>query len=581
MNDAQPGTATVVAAQAGDQRAVDELVAGYLPLVYNIAGRALAGHSDVDDVVQETMLRVVHGLGALRDPASFRSWLVAITMRQVRERGRRAARAADGELAADVADPGADFVDLTLLRLELSGQRREVAEATRWVDNDDRELLSLWWLEASGELTRAELAGAMGVTTQHAAVRVQRAKATLAAGRAVVRVLRMEPRCPDLTVVVRGWDGVPAALWRKRIAQHTRACARCEVVWQEQVPAERLLAGLALVPVPVGLLPLVLGSPNPLRWWKSLLSKPVAAAVAAVVAVTAGTAVYTALPAATPQPAALIGEIAPTTTTTTEPTTSAPSSTATTTTTTTTTTARTTATTPAGPRYGSVVDTVDSAPGKLTPPRKLPVRPAGEITAAGGQYADPQRGWIGGRYVMMRRGEHVVLRGRGYLMVRYEIAWFNRPGGMVMPTWTGLQGKLFHVASGGGKRMDDPSPGKPAGYSPMGEPVPGPSGPAAGYIHLPAGAQQMWQNEFFYLDGEVTLYNNERGADYNITATPKTWDEVTADITGPPAGVAGSKGGIRYGLVRDTGDDGAPVPQYVTRETPADPAKVGQQSAVG
>ena len=51
------------------------------------------------------------------------------------------------------------------------------------------------------------------------------------------------------------------------------------------------------------------------------------------------------------------------------------------------------------------------------------------------------------------------------------------------------------------------------------------------------------------LDGEVTLYNNERGADYNITATPRTWDEVTADI---------SRKGIRYGLVRDTADDSAP-----------------------
>lgn len=160
MNDAQPGAATVRAAQAGDQRALDELVAGCLPLVYNVVGRALAGHSDVDDVVQETMLRVVHGLVSLRDPESFRSWLVAIAMRQVRERGRRVGRVADGEPPADVVDPGADFVDLTLLRLELSGQRREVAEATRWVDGDDREVLSLWWLEASGELTRAELAAA-------------------------------------------------------------------------------------------------------------------------------------------------------------------------------------------------------------------------------------------------------------------------------------------------------------------------------------------------------------------------------------------------------------------------------------
>ncbi len=45
-------------------------------------------------------------------------------------------------------------MDLTILRLGLSGQRREVAEATRWLDEDDRELLALWWQEAAGELTR-------------------------------------------------------------------------------------------------------------------------------------------------------------------------------------------------------------------------------------------------------------------------------------------------------------------------------------------------------------------------------------------------------------------------------------------
>lgn len=80
---------TIAAAQDGDRRALDELVEGWLPLVYNIVGRALNGHADVDDVVQETMLRAVGHLGSLRDPDSFRSWLVAITMRQIRDRARR------------------------------------------------------------------------------------------------------------------------------------------------------------------------------------------------------------------------------------------------------------------------------------------------------------------------------------------------------------------------------------------------------------------------------------------------------------------------------------------------------------
>jgi RNA polymerase sigma factor (sigma-70 family) len=578
VGNTQPGTATVVAAQAGDQRALDELVAGYLPLVYNVVGRALAGHSDVDDVVQETMLRVVDGLGQLRSPESFRSWLVAIAMRQVRDRGRRVVRAP--EPVPDVADPGADFVDLTLLRLELSGQRREVAEATRWLEGNDRELLSVWWLEASGELTRAELAAALDITPQHAAVRVQRVKARLAAGRTVVRVLRAEPRCPELDVVLRGWDGRPTAAWRRRIAQHTRDCPLCESAWRDQVPAERLLAGLALVPLPAAVLPSVVWpTVRTTRWWRGLVSKPVAAGAAAVVAagVTGAIVMSPATPSPSPQPAAAPVAGVITSSATTSATTSSPTPPPSSVTTPPPTVPTTTTTTPVGPRYGSVIDTADEAPDPLRPPAPLPVRPAGEVAATGGTYADPQKGWIGGRYVMMRRGEHVVLSGRGYIQVRYEIAWFNRPGGMVMPTWTGLKGKLFHVASGGGHRMDDTKPGNPPENTWMGQPTVGSSGPASGYVVLPEGAQQMWQNEFFYLDGEVTLTNNERGADYNITATPKTWDEVTADITLPPPG---GQWPVRYGLVRDTGDDGAPVPRYLTRTTPADAAQVPQMSTV-
>src|SRR4051794_11738974 len=43
--------ALVVAAQAGDRDAVDELVTSYLPLVYNVVGRAVGTRSDVDDIV--------------------------------------------------------------------------------------------------------------------------------------------------------------------------------------------------------------------------------------------------------------------------------------------------------------------------------------------------------------------------------------------------------------------------------------------------------------------------------------------------------------------------------------------------
>src|SRR5262245_30367130 len=76
-------TALVAAARSGDRRALDELVLAYLPFVYTIVRRALGGRPDVDDVVQDVMLRAVRQLRTLREPDSFRPWLTAITLRHV------------------------------------------------------------------------------------------------------------------------------------------------------------------------------------------------------------------------------------------------------------------------------------------------------------------------------------------------------------------------------------------------------------------------------------------------------------------------------------------------------------------
>ncbi|MCQ4042027.1 sigma-70 family RNA polymerase sigma factor [Streptantibioticus rubrisoli] len=244
--------ATVIATtRAGGERTRDELVAEYLPLVYNIVGRALRGHADVDDVVQETMLRALDGMAGLRKPHRFRAWLVAVTMNEIRRHWhRKQASAGDTRVdeVAELADPGADFVDLTIIRLGLSGQRREVAEATRWLDEDDRALLSLWWLEAAGELTRSEVAAALQLPSGFVAVRVQRMKAQLEGARLVVRALSAPSRCPRLDSVVSRWDGVPSALWRKRISRHVRDCGACSGRRSGLIPAQSLLVGIALVP---------------------------------------------------------------------------------------------------------------------------------------------------------------------------------------------------------------------------------------------------------------------------------------------------------------------------------------------
>ncbi|GGN12004.1 RNA polymerase sigma factor [Streptomyces fuscichromogenes] len=548
--------ATVAAAQAGDRRALDELAEGWLPLVYNVVGRALNGHADVDDVVQETMLRAVDNLGTLRDPDSFRSWLVAIAMRQIRDRARRRQ---DRKLDEAVPDGTADFAELTVLRLQLAGQRREVAEAVRWLDAEDRQLVSLWWLEVSGELTRRELAAAVGISRQHAAVRVQRMKERLETSRGIVRAL--DGACPELRELTVRWDGRPDSVWRKRLARHIRGCGYCGDPRDSVVPAERLLVGIALVPVPVGFtLALALGgktgaAATSVGWSAKVLgalTKPAVAVTAGATIVAGGAYVVVRTPP-DPAPRTAVSPTAAVTsavprapvTTPSPPPSLSPSA------------SRSPSASVSAAVYGSVVDAVDPAPDPDAKPGALPHRPESGITSSGGAHA-----------VLNHRGDSVTLSGQGYVLVRWQISPQYRAGSLVMPSWTGLTGKIFHVASGGGRRMDDRVSTTDSSATGMGN-------SAVGYAVLPSGAQQMWQNEYYYVDGSVTFTVNERGADYGVSVFPSSWDAVEKDVLYGPA-----EGATRYGLVRDDGTDAAPVPQYVTRSVPSDPATVVQRSRV-
>ncbi|MFF5456040.1 sigma-70 family RNA polymerase sigma factor [Streptomyces sp. NPDC012950] len=273
----------VVAARAGDDRAREELIAAYLPLVYNIVGRALSGHADVDDVVQETLLRVVRDLPAVRAPESFRSWLVSITLRQINTHLHRkhafAERTAVIDEAHRIPDAGAEPVDTAILRLHVSDERRRVVEASRWLDPDHRVLLSLWWQECAGSLSRDDIAAATGLTVAHVGVRLQRMREQLELCRTIVAALEADPRCPRLDEAVVGWDGLRASVWRKRMARHIRDCPVCTAPTAERVPVELLPLGLATLAVPAGLIS-ALAAKGLLSGTAAIAAGPVAAHVA-------------------------------------------------------------------------------------------------------------------------------------------------------------------------------------------------------------------------------------------------------------------------------------------------------------
>ena len=243
-----PRPELVDAARLGDRDALDALVSASMPLVYNLAGRALHRHSDVDDVVRDTMLRVIREIRDIERPADFRPWLVSIALSQVRTRTGSLTRSrSQGAVGSSVPD----FAESTILRLRLTDQRRRLAEATRWLDPDDRELLSLWWLKESGHLDNRDLAIAF------VAARVHRLKRQLDTARVVAdasaKGLADAEQCPALRSIAQTWDGTPSPAWREQFHRHIRGCEICGPQDRPLIPLARLLRDMPLVPVPVAL----------------------------------------------------------------------------------------------------------------------------------------------------------------------------------------------------------------------------------------------------------------------------------------------------------------------------------------
>lgn len=104
--------AWMAAAQAGDRRAYEKLLADSVALIRAIARRQGVAPDGVDDVVQETLI-TVHRVRHTYDPGrSYDAWLSAIASRRaidaLRHRGRRDSRELHDDVALDNHPDGDD-----------------------------------------------------------------------------------------------------------------------------------------------------------------------------------------------------------------------------------------------------------------------------------------------------------------------------------------------------------------------------------------------------------------------------------------------------------------------------------------
>src|SRR5467141_3848744 len=105
-----PSDAALIAAwRAGDEQAAAELVGRHARALARFLAGAGAPETDLDDLVQEALIRAFRSVDRFRGQCQFRSWLLTIGGNVLKDHGRRAARhkvvPLDEELRSGDGDP--------------------------------------------------------------------------------------------------------------------------------------------------------------------------------------------------------------------------------------------------------------------------------------------------------------------------------------------------------------------------------------------------------------------------------------------------------------------------------------------
>ncbi|MEJ7765786.1 MAG: sigma-70 family RNA polymerase sigma factor [Acidimicrobiales bacterium] len=180
--------------------------------VHDFALSLLRDKAAASELVNETFIEASERLDDLQEPSRLRVWLLAITRFQ-------------GGLVADEAS-ARDHQPV----LPDSDAERAVLASLVWRGTADLPLRerALLDLNLRHGLDGADLADALGVSPgEEASLRAWMAELEKGlAGYLIMR--RADKRCPDLALMLRGWDGHLTLMIAGRTAHHITGCRVCE-----------------------------------------------------------------------------------------------------------------------------------------------------------------------------------------------------------------------------------------------------------------------------------------------------------------------------------------------------------------
>jgi len=212
----------VTAIAAGDPAGLAEAYDKYAESLYGYCHMMLNEPEDAADTVQDTFVIATARLGGLSDPRKLRPWLYAVARNEC-HRWLRAAEAGldEADDMAGRAGPSAG-ADESGERAEL---RRLVRAALDGLTPGEREVIELGLRH---DLHGADLAAVLGVPRNQAHALASRARSRLEKALGALLVARTGRRaCPELDLLLDGWDGRLTGLTRKRVSRHIDQCDVC------------------------------------------------------------------------------------------------------------------------------------------------------------------------------------------------------------------------------------------------------------------------------------------------------------------------------------------------------------------
>jgi RNA polymerase sigma factor (sigma-70 family) len=211
----------VAAIVAGDPAGLAEAYDRYAMPLYSYCRSILREPADAADAMQDTFLVATAKLRDLRDRARLRSWLYAVARNECLRRLRAGTALSALEEAADIPAETAEAGAAT----ERAEVQQLVRAAIAGLNPGQRDVIELSLI---AELDGDELAGALGVSRNHAHALLSRARSQLERSLGALIVARTgREACADLDAMLAGWDGQLTVLMRKRISRHIERCEVC------------------------------------------------------------------------------------------------------------------------------------------------------------------------------------------------------------------------------------------------------------------------------------------------------------------------------------------------------------------